>query len=150
VDGNYDHHVPSSGDDSAYLANIILQAFENGLSLYNNAVDDGTINLGDTYQNISATAAGNVYTYIFGVNPPNYYEDTQTGLKLGGQLLIDSNPAGDDGGLIITFPDATSIDLFVDVEIDYDAETIGPNNFATATWRLGVDSVLADVISVFF
>lgn len=180
VDSNYDHHVPNAGDDSAYLANIILQAFENGVSLYNNTVDDGTISEGDTYQNISATLTDydgdsiDDYTYNFGIggsfDPP--YTDTQTGLKIAGQLLIEEQnadvwhllidsdvsdytlavnpPVSDNGGLTITFPDTTSIDLFVDVEIDDAAETIGPNNFGDATWELDGNDVLPDVISVFF
>lgn len=40
VDENYDQHVPTATDDPSLLSNIILQAFENGISNYFNRVQD--------------------------------------------------------------------------------------------------------------
>jgi len=166
VDADYDHHVPTATDNGAYLANIIWQALLNGDTLYRNAVNGDVISFGASYQNISASAtdydgdgngAGSEHTWVFAS-----YTDTQTGLTLSGeltredqnangtvwQLIIDSDVSdpGDSGGLTVTFTDTTFSDLFVDVEIDEDNETIS----GSAIWQLGGADVLSHVEAVFF
>ena len=187
VDNNYDHHVPESGDSSSYLANLIIQSFENAVVGYDDYIfggesppindnGDGTgYQIGPTFNNITLTIHlvfddpyWNESYYVYDLNS---YVDDQTGLQLDGELyfkytqidteseevvkeiyLIDSDVSNgtDDGGLIITYQDLSTSELFIDAEVDYENEVIGENNFASAYWELDGTSVLDSVSAVFF
>ncbi|MCK5153633.1 MAG: hypothetical protein KAQ93_04680 [Spirochaetales bacterium] len=171
VDNNYDSYVPTASSDAAYLSNIILQTFENAITLIMTAIDNGQASAGTPYENITVTEQNydsdsvNESLFLFA-----NYIDSQTGLSLSGQVLIEEQPpegvvqhyyidsdvsdfgtpGNDDGGLIITFQDATTIDLFVDAAVDSDNETITKNQFANPVWELGGTDVLSDIYAIFF
>ncbi len=118
VDENYDQHVPTATDDPSLLSNIILQAFENGISNYFNRVRDDDYDTsslppdGDGYiigpddlpgsAGIQATInmiwdAGEHYEDDMIIDF-NSYTDGQTGLILDGALyqLMTEDPVTEE------------------------------------------------------
>ncbi len=162
VDENNDPHEPNADDDSPFLANLMKQAIENGISLYDGALHEGDISLGNFYEHICAydvdfdedgTPDGRSYEFGEDGTP---YEDIQTELELDGfvylasevdpvteepismVIIIDSDISDSswDNGLKIGFPDTSAGNayLYTAVFVDYNDESFSELNSGDSNW----------------
>lgn len=162
VDENNDPHEPNADDDSPFLANLIKQAIENGINLYDGALHDGDISLGEFYEHICANDVdfdedgnpdGRSYEFGEGETP---YGDIQTELELDGfvylasevdpvteepismVIIIDSDISDSswDDGLEIGFPDTSAGNayLYTAVFVDYNDESFSELNSGDSNW----------------
>lgn len=151
VDSNYDAPPIDNTADPGFLINLLKQAFENAYTKTDAAFDsNGNRNPGDdlsngTHTDSSVSGITATYTVDSGVVierelvfSSTGYDDAQTGttlsdgafrLTITGEFTVDldidsdiSND-NDDGGLTITYADASTGELYVNVGIDYETNT---------------------------
>ena len=171
VEGDYDPNLPSSDDDPAFLANVISQTIENGMTGWDEAYEDtGNPSVSFAGASGSVTAGGSLIpsavlpdniVYAF-----NTYRDAQTEITVAGYvyteptmdtegeelialgMVIDSdnNWYIDGTGMALTYPgDSTpSHHLFVDATVDWQDGTITSFQSGTAVWVLSPNNTYDD------